>query len=123
MYKSAAEYKCSGCLRCFAPVLFKAHIQTCGKLVSSSDRQVDDRIFIKAVEKTQNKIRFYCSGYGLEWNVNKDLAGFKDLIERLQGQYPNAHALQENIVKRCINTIVSDELSDEDVISIVNKVL
>ena len=81
MYKAAAEFKCSGCLKVYAPILFKAHIQTCSKLILTSDRQVDDRIIIKAVEKTGEDLRFYCSGYGLEWNVTKNICGLKSLIE------------------------------------------
>ena len=126
MYKSAAEYKCSGCLRSFVPPLFKAHIHTCSKLVSTSDRQVDDRIYIKAVERLgQASLRFYCSGYGLEWTATKDLAALQTLVEGLRVKYPKAIPLQENQVKRFLNIVVgeSDTADDEDVMSLVNKVL
>ena len=127
MYKSAAEYKCCGCLRSFVPPLFKAHIHTCSKLVSTSDRQVDDRIFIKAVERLgQASLRFYCSGYGLEWTATKDLTGLQTLVEGLTARYPKALPLQENQVKRFLNITAageSDAADDEGVMALVNKVL
>jgi hypothetical protein len=126
MYKSAAEYKCSGCLRSFAPPLFKAHIHTCSKLVSTSDRQVDDRIFIKAVELLgPSSLRFYCSGYGLEWTATKDLSGLQTLVEGLRAKYPKALPLQENQVKRFLNISAGErEANDEEeVMALVNKVL
>ena len=123
MYKSAAEYKCSGCLRTFAPVLFKAHIQTCSKLVSITDRQVDDRLFIKAVEKTENSLRFYCSGYGLEWNVTKGISEFKEMVEGIQKKYPKVQGMQENWVKRCLLTVGENGAEEEEVMRVVNKTI
>lgn len=126
MYKSAAEYKCCGCLRSFVPPLFKAHIHTCSKLVSTSDRQVDDRIFIKAVERPgRASLRFYCSGYGLEWSATKELTGLHTLVEGLRAKYPKALPLQENQVKRFLNVITSesDAADDDDMMALVNKVL
>jgi signal transduction histidine kinase len=87
---------------------------------------VDDRIFIKAVERLgQASLRFYCSGYGLEWTATKELTGLQTLVEGLRAKYPKALALQENQVKRFLNIIAgeSDAADDEGVMALVNKVL
>jgi hypothetical protein len=71
LYKAASEYKCSGCARNFAPVMFKAHVKNCSKLLSAGNVSINDSLLIRAVEyiADSQEIRLVCTGFGSQWGI------------------------------------------------------
>lgn len=58
-YKQTHEVKCKGCMQVFKPVIFKAHLQNCPKLLENEFAEIaavsdSDQIFIKATFSDEN---------------------------------------------------------------------